>query len=143
MIQRDFTIDIRAPLEKVFAYTTDFRNFVSWQDGVSEATQTPDGPTQADTTFTLTRTFLGRRMQAAGAVTQFVPNQKVAFATTSGPIQIKLVQAFESIPNGTRVTIHLEAEPGGFFKLAEAAMERQLTAAFESQVARLKSVLEA
>ncbi len=143
MIRRDFTIEIHAPLQKVFAYTTDFRNFVSWQEGVSEATQTPDGPTQANTTFTLTRTFLGRRVQAAGAVTEFVPNQKVAFATTSGPIRIKLVQAFESIPDGTRVTLHLEAEPGGFFKLAKAAMERQLTSMFESQVARLKSILEA
>jgi uncharacterized membrane protein len=143
MIRRDFAIEIRAPLEKVFAYTTDFRNFVSWQDGVSEASQTPDGPTQSNTTFTLTRTFLGQRLQAAGAVTEFVPNQKCAFETTSGPIAIKLQQSFEPIPGGTRVTIHLEAEPGGFFKLAEAAMDRQLTSAFESQVHKLKSVLEA
>jgi hypothetical protein len=142
MIRRNFTIEIRAPLEKVFAYTANFRNFVKWQDGVSEATQTPDGPTQANTTFTLTRTFLGRRLQAAGAVTEFIPNQKVAFATTSGPIRIKLAQTFEPIADGTRVTVDLEAEPGGFFKLAEAAMERQLTSAFESQVERLKAVLE-
>ena len=142
MIKRDFTIEIKAPPEMVFAYTTDFRNFLSLLEGVSEASQTPDGPTQSDSTFTLTLTFLGRRLHAAGAVTEFVPNRRCAFKTTSSPIRLHLLQTFEPIPGGTRLTIHLEAEPGGFFKLAEPAMDRQLTSALGSLVEELKSVLE-
>ena len=103
---------------------------------------TPDGPAEANTTFTLTRTILGRRVQAAGAVTEFIANQRVAFETTSGPINVKLIQAFQPHPGGTRLTIYLEAEPGGFLKLAEGAMERQLDSAFEAQAQKLKSVLE-
>jgi uncharacterized membrane protein len=142
MISRDFAVRIRAPVEKVFAYTTDFRNFVQWQDGIIAASQAPDGSTGPGTTFTLTRTFLGRRIEAAGAVTEFIPNQTCAFKTTSGPIQISLTQAFEADPAGTLLRIHLDAEPGGFFKLAEAAIDRQVTSAFEAQIEKLKVILE-
>jgi hypothetical protein len=142
MIRHDFTVEIKAPLEKVFAFTTDFTNFVKWQDGISQASQSPEGPTRAGTTFTLTRTFLGQRIEAAGNVTEFVPNARCTFKTTAGPMQLSVVQSYESIPAGTRLTLHLEAEPGGFFKLAEGAMERQITAAFDSQVQKLKSLLE-
>jgi hypothetical protein len=77
MIKHDFTMDIRAPLARVFAYTTDFRNYVQWQDGVS-ASQAPEGPTGAGTTFALTRTFLGKSIEAAGVVTDFVRDQRCA-----------------------------------------------------------------
>ena len=89
------------------------------------------------------RTFLGQRLEAAGAVTEFIPGQKCAFKTTAGPIQLNVTQDFQPIPAGTRLTVHLEAEPGGFFKLAQGALDRQLNAAFEAQVQKLKSVLEA
>ena len=142
MIKHDFTIDIQAPIARVFDYTTDFRNFVQWQDGVSAATQTPEGPTRAGTTFSLKRTFLGKSMEAAGVVTDLVQNERCAFKTTAGPIQLSVTQTYEAIADGTRVNLHLEAEPGGFFKLAEGAIDRQIQAAFDTQVQKLKAVLE-
>jgi uncharacterized membrane protein len=142
MIKHDFNIEIKAPLEKVFAFTTDLRNLTRWQEGVGEVTLKPDGPTRSDSTFTLVRTFLGQRIEASGAVTEFVPDQRFAIKTTSGPMGLSMMLGYESISGGTRVNIHLEAEPGGFLKLAEGAMERQLTSIFESQVQKLKSILE-
>lgn len=142
MIRHDFTIEIKAPVEKVFAFTTDFVKLVQWQDGVSQVSQSPQGATRLGTTFTLTRTFLGRHIQAAGAVTEFDPGRKCTFTSTSGPIQLSLTQTFESIPSGTRLSMHLEAEPGGFFKLAESAIDHQLKSTFESQAQQLKKILE-
>lgn len=142
MIKHALTVDIHAPLEKVFAYATDFNNFVKWQDGVSEVSQSPAGPTRLGTTFKLTRTFLGKRLEAEGVVTEFAPNQKLVFKTTGGPISLNATQTFEAVPTGTRLRLHLEAEPGGIFKLAEGAMEKQIKAAFASQAQKLKSVLE-
>jgi len=142
MIQHDFTLDIQAPVAKVFAYTTDFNNFVQWQEGVSAASQSPAGPTRAGTTFTLTRTFLGRKIDAAGAVTEFEPNRRCVFRTTSGPIQLSVALGYQEIANGTRLTVHLEAQPGGVFKLAEGAMDRQLEGMFDAQVKKLKTILE-
>jgi carbon monoxide dehydrogenase subunit G len=142
MIRHDLSMEIKASPGKVFAFTTDFRNFAKWQEGVGEVAQKPDGPSQSDTTFTLTRMLLGQRIEAAGAVTEFMPDRRFAFRTTSGPAQLNMAMDYESIPGGTRLTIHLEVEPGGVLKFVEGAVERQLKATFDAQAQNLKSVLE-
>jgi uncharacterized protein YndB with AHSA1/START domain len=142
MVRHSFALEIKAPMEKVFAYVTDFRKNAEWQDGVKESTQTPDGPTQLGTKIRTVRTFLGQQLEGSGEVIEFVPNQKMTFKTTSGPIQAKIAQMFEPTPDGTRVTTDMEMEPKGFFKVAEGALAGNLKQTMESQAARLKSILE-
>lgn len=143
MIKQEFTQEIKAPLEKVFAFVTDFRNIPKWQNGVSESSQTPDGPTQVGTKVKMVRTLLGQRLEATAEVVEFVPEQKVALKTVSGPIQFQLTQTFSSIPGGTRVDIQMEMEAGGFFKLAEGALAGNMKKEFEAQGQKLKELLEA
>ena len=142
MIKQDFMQEIKAPVEKVFAFATDFRKNAEWQDGVIESTQTPDGPTQLGTKFKTVRTFLGQHLEATGEVTQFVPNQKFAFKSTSGPVQFSLSQSFEAVPAGTKITMQVEMEGSGFFKLAEAALAGNLKKTFEAQAEKLKALME-
>lgn len=143
MVKQDFVQEINAPVEKVFAFVTDFRTAPQWQDGVIESSQTPDGPTQVGTKMKTVRTFLGQKLEATGEVTELVPNQKFAFKSTSGPIKFSLSQTFTPIPTGTKMELHVEMEPGGFFKLAEGALAGNLKQTFEAQAAKLKQVLEA
>jgi len=143
MITLDFVEQINAPVEKVFAYVTDFRKFAEWQEGVIESTQTPDGPTAMGTKFTAVRTLLGQRLEAGGEVTEFEPNKKCTFKTTSGPIKFNMMQTFEPAGGGTKMSIHIEAEVGGFFKLAEGAVSGNIKKQFEDQAVKLKQLLEA
>ena len=71
-----------------------------------------------------------------------MPNQKFAFKSTSGPIKFNFVQAFASAPGGTKIEIHVEMEPGGFFKLAEGALAGNLKQTMEAQAEKLRKVLE-
>jgi len=142
MIQQDFSEQINAPIEKVFAYVTDFRKNAEWQDGVIESSQTPDGPTGKGTKFKTVRTFLGQKLEATGDVTEFEPNKKFAFKSDSGPIKFSLMQTFESAGGGTKVNMHVEMEAGGFFKLAEGALAGNFKKTFEDQAQKLKSILE-
>lgn len=142
MIKQDFSIEIKAPVEKVFAFVSDFRTAPQWQDGVIESSQTPDGPTQLGTKMKTVRTFLGQKLEATGEVTEFVPNQKFAFKSTSGPIKFNLTQSFSPVPDGTRIEMHVRIEPGGFFKLAEGALAGNLKQTMEAQAEKLKKVLE-
>jgi len=142
MISQDFSQEINAPVEKVFSFSTDFRNNSKWQDGVIETTQTPDGPTQVGTKVRDVRTFLGQKMDSTFEVTEFEPNKKVAFKSTSGPIQFMFSQTFEPAGSGTKVSVHVEMEAKGFFKLAEGALGNNLKKTFEEQSAKLKSILE-
>jgi uncharacterized protein YndB with AHSA1/START domain len=143
MIKQEFTQQLNAPVEKVFAFVTDFRKNAEWQDGVIESSQTPDGPTQLGTKFKTVRTFLGQKLEATGEVTEFEPNKKFAFKSTSGPIQFSFMQTFESVSGGTKIIIQVEMEAGGFFKLAEGAMAGNIKKTFEDQAAKLKAMLEA
>jgi len=143
MITHGFTSEIKAPVEKVFDYVTDFRKQAEWQDGVLESSQTPDGPTQLGTKFKTVRTFLGQRLEATGEVTEFVPNKKFAIKSTSGPIKFSLSQTFEAVAGGTKATTQVEMEAGGFFKLAEGALAGNLKKTFDEQSEKLKALLEA
>ena len=143
MIKHDFKLQIKAPLEKVFAYVTDFRNAAEWQNGIIESSQSPDGPTQMGSNFKTVRTLFGQRVEAAGEVTEFVPNKKFSFKSTSGPINFAFVQTFEPGADGTLLNISIELEAGGFFKLAEGALAGNVKKEFGSQSEKLKSILEA
>lgn len=142
MVTQEFTQQINAPIEKVFAFVTDFRNNSKWQNGVIESSQTPEGPTQAGTKVKDIRTFLGQRLESTYEVTEFVPNQKISFKSTSGPIQFMFMESFESAGGGTKLTAQVEMEAKGFFKLAEGALAGNLKKEFESQAEKLKALLE-
>lgn len=142
MITQDFTQEINAPVEKIFAFVSDFRNNSKWQDGVIESTQTPDGPTNVGTTVKDKRTFLGQKMESTYEVTEFVPNKKMVFKSSSGPVQFQFSQTFESTGGRTKMTAHVEMETKGFFKLAEGAIAGNLKKNFEDQSAKLKSMME-
>src|SRR5260221_3146386 len=122
MITLDFVEQINAPVEKVFVYVPDFRKFAEWQEGVIESTQTPDGTTAKGTKFTAGRTLLGQRLEAGGEVTEFEPNKKCTFKTTSGPIKFNMMQTFEPAGGGAKRRMHIDAEVCGVFKLADGAI---------------------
>ena len=142
MITQDFVQEVSAPVSKVFAFVTDFRRNSEWQDGVIESSQTPDGPTAIGTRFKTVRTLFDQKLEAGGEVTQFEQDKMFGFQTNSGPVKFKLTQKFESAGSGTRMTIHVEVEAGGFFKLAEGALAGNLKKQFEEQGAKLKALLE-
>ena len=142
MVKQDFTTEIKAPVEKVFAFVTDFRNASKWQDSVIESTQTPDGPTQLGTVNKTVRTFVGQRIEANIEVVEFVPNKKFGIKSSGGPIQFSLVQSFEQAGGGTKISSHVEMEAGGVLKLAEGAIAGGLKKEFDSQTAKLKTLLE-
>lgn len=95
------------------------------------------------TTFSGVVQLLGRRMESAHEVTEYEPNSKLAFKVTSGPVPMKAETSFESVARGTKVTIHAEVEPGGFFRLAEPIFARTAQRQYETNLATLKDLLEA
>lgn len=141
MVKQDFSGEIKAPVEKVFSFVTDFRNNAMWQNGVIESTQTPDGPTQVGTKVKDKRTFLGQKIEGTYEVTEFVPNKRVSFKSTSGPMQFTFTQTFEPAAGGTKMTMHMEMEAGGLFKLAEGALAGNLKKELDANWEKLTAVM--
>ena len=134
-------IVVNRPPEEVFAYATDPANVPEWQSSALEASV--DGPLQAGASGKEVRKFLGRRMESAIRIDAYEPPRRFAIQVTSGPVPFHVEQTVEPEGTGSRVSVVIEGEPGGFFKLAEPLVERAVRREIEGNFATLKDILEA
>ena len=76
-------------------------------------------------------------------IEEYEPPRKFALRVTSGPVPFRFEQTTEPEGGSTRISVAVEGEPGGFFKLAEALVERAVKRELEGNYATLKDILEA
>ncbi len=143
MAKVQHSVVIGTPVEKVFAFVTDLENASLWQSWAVEASYTSDGPRGTGTPYVYVARFLGRRIESTGEITAFEPNRRYAWKVTSGPIPMEAETVFEPVDSGTKVTVIMQGEPGGFFKLAEPIVVRMAKRQIETDYANLKDLLEA
>jgi hypothetical protein len=62
---------------------------------------------------------------------------------TSGPISANGGYSFESSDGGTKVSVAIDFEVGGFFKVAEPIVARTARRQYETNLSTLKDLLEA
>jgi uncharacterized protein YndB with AHSA1/START domain len=143
VITIDFDLTIARRPEEVFEYLEDPEKVVEWQAWAVEVVQETDGPRGVGSRFRDVRRFLGRRIESTVEFTDYDPPRTLGMNASAGPIPFRMRQTLEPAGDGTRLVVHAEGEPGGFFKLAEPlvgrAAERQLKGDFET----LKDLLEA
>jgi uncharacterized protein YndB with AHSA1/START domain len=142
MIKVEVSTVIARPIEEVFAFVTDHRNDMRWQDGLLETTVTPNGPAGVGTRIHEVRKWMGRRIESTGIITEYIPNLKSARKTLDGPTEVEGYVAFEPGEGGTKVTQHMEMKPGGFMALAEPLVSSGLRRAMEKNFGDLKDLLE-
>ena len=144
-IREEHNVVIERPIEEVFAFVTDPNNDSLWQSRTLETEQTSEGAVDVGTTWRNISKFLGRRIDTTMEVTENEPPRRQCVRVTSGPIPGEGCYLFEPAEDGgsTRFTQNLEAEVGGFFRLAEPLVARAIRRQFEADMATLKDVLEA
>ncbi|MFQ5858009.1 MAG: SRPBCC family protein [Anaerolineae bacterium] len=143
MARIEGSVVINRPVEEVFAFVTNPENERLWRSILLEWEQTSDGPMGVGTTIREVEQFLGRRIEETYEVTEYEPNRKFALKSISGPTPNKVSQTLESVQGGTKHTLLIEAELGGFFKLAEPIVARMIKKQVEAQLEILKGLLEA
>jgi uncharacterized protein YndB with AHSA1/START domain len=131
MARTEASAVINRPIDEVFAYLIDVRNWSQWA-GFPEAEQTSEGSVGVGATFRGVSQFLGRRAEWTSEVTNHL-----------GGMSIEQSLTFEPVEGGTRLTMVGEAEAGGFFKLAEPVVNRMMQRQLEGNIANLKDILEA
>ncbi len=144
MMKFEQSVSIDRPIGEVFAYVTDYDTHLQWQSGLVEAKVTSEGPLGVGSRYTYVAQMLGRRLETAGEITEHEPPRKHWWKATSGPFpKFEGGFLFEDVNGGTKVTMHAEGEPGGFFKLAEPLAARMVRRQLETSLNNLKDVLEA
>ncbi|MFQ5945566.1 MAG: SRPBCC family protein [Anaerolineae bacterium] len=143
MVRNEHSVVINRPIDEVFAYVDDPDTAPQWQGSVLESRQTSEGPVGVGTTGEVVVQFLGRRFESTWEVTEHQPNEKSVLRSTSGPVPFKQFATLESVEGGTKIDFVFEAEPGGFFKLAEPLLAPIGQRQIETDAATLKALLEA
>jgi uncharacterized protein YndB with AHSA1/START domain len=141
MIRVEASVVINRPPDEVFAYATDPANVPEWQSSALEAGV--DGQLQAGATGREVRKFLGRRMESTIRIEEYEPPRRFVVQVTSGPTPFRVEHSVEPADHGSRISVIMEGEPGGPFKLAPGRfVVRGIRRELEGNFATLKDILE-
>jgi uncharacterized membrane protein len=143
MIEFDKSIFIKRPREEVFEFVTDPKNDPEWQSAIESVERASEEPINKGSTYRYKVKFLGRNIESENEITSYEPPKQASFKSISGPIPFEGAFKFDSKDGGTHLSLNVRTEVGGFFKLAESLVGRQLNKQMESDLNSLKLLLEA
>jgi ligand-binding SRPBCC domain-containing protein len=135
------SVDIKCPVDKVFAYTTDAKNWPKWQP-FPDAEQTSQGPVGVGTTFKGTIHMMGLTMKWTAKATEYEANKKFGKNITSVGMAVEQHNTYDAIEGGTKFTIRYDVKVGGFMKPFSPMLVSSLRKALIKALGSLKSILE-
>ncbi len=141
MFTLENSIVIYRPIEEVFAFVSNSENRPKWVP-VIEVQKMTAGPIGIGTTFRNVVTMMGRQQESILEVVEYLPNEKYTFKTL-WPFPCQLHHSLAPAAGGTQVTLKLEAQLSGFFKLIQSFMVRTSQRQMAVDLAALKNCLEA
>ncbi len=136
------SIEIKRPVDKVFAFTTDASSWTKWQSTFPEAGQTSQGPVNVGTTFKGSIRMMGLTMKWNAKATEYELNKKFGKNITCGNITNEQHNTYTPIEGGTKFTIVYDMKVGGLMKLFSPMVINSTRKALKSAMSNLKRVLE-
>lgn len=144
-VKVEHSVIIGQPVEKVFTYLRNFRNYPQWRLGVVHAKHLTRGPTGVGTKVKQRRAFLGQLFDSTLVVTEYELNDKICFKTTSGPFSYEGCYTVKLENGCTRITFAFSVQPSAFFffNVRESVFIPVLKRDIGASLDNLKDVLEA
>jgi uncharacterized membrane protein len=143
MARIEESIEIKCPVDMVFAYTADAKNWPKWQSFIPEAEQTSQGPMNIGTTFKGVSRMMGRSMRWTAIATEYESNKKWGKNITCGTLAIEEHVTYNPVEGGTTFTILYDMKVGGFLKLLSPVTAGSMRKETKKSLGSLKSILEA
>ncbi len=101
-------IDVHAPIHSVYNQWTQFEEFPRFMEGVKEVRQLDD------THLHWKADLYGKEEQWDAEIAEQIPDQRIAWKSTSGPQHAGVVTFHYVDPNTTRVMLQIGYDPEGF-----------------------------
>jgi len=112
----------KKPLEKVFAYLSDFTTTTLWDPATVETLRIK-GQGSVGTEYLNTSIFAGRQTQLTYIVKEFVPGQRISLRGENKTVVAVDTITFQSWGDGTEVTYTAEFTFKGFARLIAPFMK--------------------
>ena len=142
MIHLEFSSLIQRPIAEVYAFISTPTNIPRWQSNIREVKPSSTGPVAVGSTFQSAGEIIGRKIEGTLTVIEMDPEKKFGFRGNNGPMTVNIHLNFKALGTGTKLSLSIDAEPGGAFKLAEGLLTNQLKGQMEKNFAALKTLLE-
>ena len=129
------SIDVNVPVQVAYNQWTQFEEFPQFMEGVESVSQLDD------THLRWVAEIAGKREEWDAEITEQVPDQRVAWKSTSGNEQGGVVNFHRLGEDETRVVVSMDYEPEGIVEKAGAALgfdDRQVKGDLE----RFKQLIE-
>jgi len=143
MFKTRISVSIDRTREDVFDYMTDPANDAQWQSIIQSSQWASQPPHGVGSTQEQVGKFLGRKIDSTVEITAWDRPNKYGFKVIEGPVPFQGVIGLETSGEwGTELTIDVEGEFGGFFKLAEGLVGKQVEKTLDTDFNALKLILE-
>jgi uncharacterized protein YndB with AHSA1/START domain len=139
----EINLVIHRPIEDVFAFLSNAENLPRWRAATLEVKPISSGAPSVGSVFKGRFTFLGRPFDGNLEVIAREPYHRYATKMVEGPFPLEAHYTLEPVEGGTQLTLMIQGEPGGFFKLAEPLVVSMARRSYESDLHNLKEMLEA
>jgi uncharacterized membrane protein len=136
------SVEIKRPVDQVFAYVTEIKNFPKWIPDMQEAVQVSPGKIGVGTALRGTYKMMGLRMAWTSKITGFEPNKKFGEKISSGSMLSDELMTFDPIADGTEFTFVCDMKVGGVLKLLSPIMAHSMRKQTKTDLAKLKELLE-
>ncbi len=133
---------IKQPAERVFEYVSTPENDPTWVPVSLRHEKISPGPLRVGSITEEDVEFLGRRMRYVWEVCQYEPPSAFAARTVSGLLPATIHLLLEPLDSGTELTLVVDAELRGAYKLMGPLMKWVVQSQFRTQLRTLKNLLE-
>jgi hypothetical protein len=143
MARIEESVEIKRPVDRVFAYTTDAKTWSKWQSIIPEAEQTSQGPMCVGAMTKGTFHMMGLSMKWIGKATEYEPNRKFGKNIICGPITNEQHNTYAAVHGGTKFIIVYDMRIGGFMKPMSPMIVSSMRKELKKSLGNLKRILEA
>jgi hypothetical protein len=128
--------------DDVAAYVVDHRNDPVWIGGISDSELLGDPPRTEGSHVRRVASFLGKRIRYVNEVVRLVPGTVLEMRSVESPMPMRITYAFADVPGGTQVSVRVEGEPEGLYRLGGTMMRPAVQRSIDRDVLTLKETLE-
>ena len=129
------SVDVDVPIRVAYDQWTQFESFPEFMEGVKRVVQL------GDKSLEWTAEIMGKEETWTAEIVEQVPDQRIAWRSTSGSPNSGIVSFLPTSDGATRVTLRIEADPQGPVETAGDALgflDRQV----KGDVERFKKYIE-